>query len=75
MSSSKDKLVYDICSVPEGINLDKVMSVWKKHDVVIYDSFKGNTPFLYNGEVTGKLLDIASEDQETINQINKLLKR
>ena len=46
---NEETLVYDICTVPEGVNLDKVIMVWKEHNVVIYDSFKGNEPFLYNG--------------------------
>lgn len=73
---SKKAIVYDICSTPEGVTLDKVMGVWKEHEVLIYDSFKGNEPFIYDCEdIDGKMLDIASEKQETIDKINKLLKR
>lgn len=73
---SEKAIVYDICAVPEGVNLDKIMQVWKEHDVLIYDSFKGKTPFIHDLEDTSKvLLDISEADQEKINQINKLLQR
>ena len=73
---SKKALVYDISSTPDGVTLDKVIGVWKENDVIIYDSFKGKQPLIYDyEEIDGKLLDVGTADMETISEINKLLER
>jgi len=45
-------LVYDIASVPQGIDIEQIMYMYKQHGVVIYDSFSTssqtvNAPYIF----------------------------
>lgn len=72
--SKKGILAYDICSAPDGINIDKIISVWKEHNFVIYDSKLGSKPELFDAKVETILVDVSNTTPEILNQIQKLIK-
>lgn len=76
MSENKrEALIYDVCSVPQGITMDKVVRIWKDFNLILYDSLnKGNAPVLMDAEkVKSKLVDISNTTPEILSQISKLL--
>ena len=71
----KGALVYDLCSVPDGVTIDQIVDIWKGEEFIIYDSRKGNTPVIHDPENTkGILVDISTAEEEVLKQIEKLLK-
>lgn len=38
------RCVYDIASVPDGIDADRVFEIWNEHKVLFWDSTKGKNP-------------------------------
>lgn len=37
-------LIYDVCSKPEGIDLEFIMHLFNEQNVLFYDSSKGERP-------------------------------
>jgi hypothetical protein len=72
---SNKALVYDVCSAPDGMTLDKIVSIWKEHNLVLYDSFNGKQPLIYDYEdIDGALIDVSTTSKEKLVEIQKLLK-
>jgi len=73
--SEKVKLLYDVMSMPHGMNLDKIVQIWKEHDLVLYDSILGEKPMLVDAEEAGTvLIDVSNTSKEKLKQIDKLIK-
>ena len=67
-------LIYDICSVPDGITMEKIVHIWKEHKLVLYDSHNGETPTIIDPEnMKGVLVDMSNTDEKTLKQVQKLL--
>ena len=73
---SKTKLVYDICSVPEGMTVEKIVYIWKDHNLVLWDSKnEGSVPVLIDaGDAEIALVDVSNASPERLKQIDKLIK-
>ena len=72
---SDGKLVYDICATPEGWNLDKIVQIWKEHNIVLYDSHNGDKPFIYDSkDIEGVLVDVSNTTPEILSKISNLIK-
>jgi len=75
MGEEKNALVYDACSVPDGIDLDTIVRIWKEHNFIVYDSHNGETPSIHNpNDIEAVVVDISNTDEETLKQIQKLIK-
>lgn len=49
MEEIKDTLVYDLQTLPEGLDINKMIYIVKHHNLVIYDSSNGgNEPRVLN---------------------------
>jgi len=72
---SNTKSIYDVCSCPHGMNLDKIVQIWKEHEFVIYDSIMGEKPILFDTEDESKalLVDVSNTNKEKLEQIHKLI--
>jgi hypothetical protein len=74
MSQEKPALVYDICSIPDGITLEKVVYVWQDYNIVVYDSKNGgNKPELRDDISDVQLIDVSTVDAKKLKQIQKLI--
>jgi hypothetical protein len=61
------KLVYDVASVPKGLDFGNLTKIYEQHHVVFWDSEKGGTkPRLYqdDGDVEAKLLVVDLHGKE-----------
>lgn len=76
--SNKVKLIYDICSLPNEMNLNDFVYVWKKYGFVLYDSTKSESvPRVFSEkDIDSKsiLVDISKADKEVLSKIQNLLK-
>ena len=67
-------LVYDICSTPDGIDLEKILHIWKNHEFILYDSTKGTPPSIINPENSkAVLVDVSNTSEEKLSEIQKLI--
>jgi len=71
---SKGVLVYDVCSTPDGMNIEKIVSIWKEHDFIMYDSEIGHAPKVYDAEAEATMVDVSNTTPEILSKISKLLK-
>ncbi len=71
---AKGVLVYDVCSAPDGMNIEKIVSIWKEHDFIMYDATLGDAPKVYDAEAEATLVDISTVGEEKLVEIQKLLK-
>ena len=71
----KPMLIYDICSVPHGFELQKVVHIWKEHNFVMWDSENGGNEPILTEETEGVLIDISNTTPEILNKINKLIEK
>ena len=72
--SEVSALVYDICSVPDGMTMDKIVHIWKEHKLILYDSHNGQSPTIIDPEnMKGVLVDMSNVDEETLKRVQKLL--
>ena len=70
----KGTLLYDVCSVPNEMNIDKIVEIWEEHDFIMYDSTLGTAPKLYDAKTEATLVDVSTVGEEKLLQIIKLLK-
>jgi hypothetical protein len=69
----EDILIYDIMTTPQGIDLEKIVYLFREHNVILYDSFKGGTsPKVMNKVKHIAFIDV--EGEKISNQINKIIK-
>jgi len=67
-------LAYDICSTPDGMDLEKIVYIWKEHGFILWDSHKGTKPQVFDPlEVKGIVVDISTTGKEQLNLIQKLI--
>jgi len=64
-------LVYDVASVPDPWTITQVAEIWKKHNLVLWDSTKGYAPFFSEETDKYTIVDINSPISEEEGKIIK----
>ncbi len=54
-------VIYDVSSIPSGVDVDKIFEMLHNHGMLFYDSKKGNRPKFAN-KVGGRLNIIDSKN-------------
>ena len=74
-------LIYDITSLPESsenFDLEKILYLFKEHNIVLYDSTYGEKPevvIVDINEMEVKFVDISlQENQKKLNGYKKMIK-
>lgn len=71
MEDKKIKLIYDIITCPNGIEIDAIFEIIKNSGIVFYDSFKGNPPEIVSNDL--KAIDVKFyTKKELSNKIKEL---
>lgn len=74
--NKEDTIIYDIISVPNGINMDTLHKIWTEHKWLFWDSSnEGNEPKLLSGNKLEISLDISiPKNRKLLDKIKKELK-
>lgn len=72
-ANPKIKLMYDISSMPDGVNLDNLYNIIANSGIVVYDSKKGNKPSLTTEDLTLKDIHFLSK-KEFLEKYEELMK-
>jgi|TARA_R110000744_G_scaffold69536_3_gene141120 hypothetical protein len=62
---SELKLVYDISSLPNGSSVEQIISIYKDHNVVFYDSLLGKEPKIFSDteeEIEVEMIDMKGKE-------------
>lgn len=69
----EDILIYDVMSTPQGLDLQKVVYIFREHNIVFYDSFQGGTaPSVMNEVKHIAFIDV--EGEKISKQFNNIIK-
>jgi hypothetical protein len=74
-SKSTGVLIYDVHTVPDGMDLEKIVYIWKEHGFILWDSRDGGQEpkVLDPMKVKGIVVDISTTDKEQLSVIQKLI--
>lgn len=60
--NKKEIILYDINSIPDGIELYKIIDTYKKEKVIVYDGSKSNKPKVITLEEDTKIINTDKTD-------------
>ncbi len=72
-TNPKIKLIYDISSLPEGLNIDQLYNIISNSGIIIYDSKLGQKPVITSEEITLKDIHFLSK-KEFLEKYEELMK-
>lgn len=74
MENNKLSLIYDIKSIPKGLNIDNIYNIMKNSGIIVYDSYnKGKEPIIINSNELS-LMDVHFlSEKEVLDKFDNIL--
>lgn len=70
----KPVLIYDLCSLPQHIEVERIMKIYDDNNVIFYDSALGEKPQIIDtNNIEVSYLDVSRE--ENLKKLNGYKKR